>query len=79
MHLHYPHHDRQTPSAATRFQKLLSPPREHPTTKNRTFFSIFYTAVVTWPHVVTLIYWAILTPKNKTAIPGMSALYSKNQ
>jgi len=69
MHLHYPHHGSQPSSHATRFQKLLSPPRQNATTKNRTFFSIFYTAAVTFPHVVTLIHWTILVPKLENTIP----------
>lgn len=70
MHLHYPHHGSQAPSHATRLQKLLSPPRQHQTTKNRAFFSIFYVSAVTFPHVVSLIYWAILVPRNDATPVG---------
>jgi hypothetical protein len=56
MHLHYPHH------GCDDFKKLLSPPRQCATSKKRVFFSIFYTAAVTYPHVITLVYWLILVP-----------------
>ncbi|KAH6718614.1 hypothetical protein DL95DRAFT_461681 [Leptodontidium sp. 2 PMI_412] len=69
MHLHYPHHSTSTPSNATRIQKMLSPPRQNPTTKNRTWFSIFYTVAQTWPHVSAFIHWAILVPKGRASIP----------
>jgi hypothetical protein len=68
MHLYYPHHASQLPSHTTRLQKLFSPPRQHPTTNNRAFFSIFYTAAVVLPHMVSLIHWLIVAPHNK--IPG---------
>lgn len=74
MHLHYPHHRNQPRTAATRIQKLLSPPRQHESTKNRTWFSIFYTAATTFPHVSTLIHWAVLMPMHKTTIPGKDTL-----
>jgi len=77
MHLNYPHHASQNQSPSTRTQKFFSPPRQHPSTNNRTFFSIFYTAAVTFPLVVTFIYWAVLIPKHEAAIPGMfSATFS---
>ena len=72
MHLHYPHHGSQIQSCSTRFQNFLSPPRTHPKTQNRAFFSIFYTAAVTYPHVVTLIYWAVLVPNDESTIPRSS-------
>ncbi|KAE8442242.1 hypothetical protein EG329_003713 [Mollisiaceae sp. DMI_Dod_QoI] len=70
MHLHYPHHASQTQTVSTRFQRFLSPPRQHATTKNRTWFSIFYSAANTFPYTSALIHWAILIPKNKTSIPA---------
>ncbi|TVY65747.1 hypothetical protein LSUE1_G006707 [Lachnellula suecica] len=70
MHLHYPHHRTAPRSMATRMQSFLSPPRQHESTKNRTWFSIFYTAATTFPHLATLIYWALLIPMHKTIIPG---------
>ncbi|KAG0649618.1 hypothetical protein D0Z07_4049 [Hyphodiscus hymeniophilus] len=76
MHLYYPHSSTQTQTNSTRLQKMFSPPRQNPTTKNRTFFSIFYTAAVTYPHVVNFIYWAVLTPMHKTTIPVDKAFSS---
>ncbi|CZT42039.1 uncharacterized protein RSE6_01869 [Rhynchosporium secalis] len=70
MHLHYPHHSTSTPSNASAVQKLLSPPRQNPSTQNRTWFSIFYTVAQTWPLVSTFIHWAILVPKGKATVPG---------
>ncbi|PVH77565.1 hypothetical protein DL98DRAFT_561515 [Cadophora sp. DSE1049] len=70
MHLHYPHHSTSTPTNATRVQKILSPPRQNPNTKNRTWFSIFYTLAQTWPHVSTFVHWAILVPKGRATVPG---------
>ncbi|TVY32883.1 hypothetical protein LSUB1_G006696 [Lachnellula subtilissima] len=69
MHLHYPHHRNGTQTTATRFQRFLSPPRQHESTKNKTWFSIFYFAAVTFPHVTTLIYWTILVPQDQATIP----------
>jgi hypothetical protein len=74
MHLYYPHHGSQAPSHATRLQKFWSPPTQRPSTKNRAFFSIFYTAAVTYPFVVVFIHWAVQFPKHETAIPGMIEL-----
>lgn len=34
--------------------------------KNRIIFSIFYTAIASFPHVVTLVYWLILVPHEQT-------------
>lgn len=62
MHLHYPHHGNSASSHTTRLQAFFSPPRQHQSTKNRAFFSIFYTVAVVFPHVVTLVYWLILVP-----------------
>ncbi|CZR67593.1 uncharacterized protein PAC_17492 [Phialocephala subalpina] len=70
MHLHYPHHGSQTQSAATRVQKFLSPPRQHTSTKNKTWFGIYYSATNSFPYTSLLIHWAILVPKNKTTIPA---------
>ncbi|TVY16801.1 hypothetical protein LARI1_G004512 [Lachnellula arida] len=71
MHLHYPHHRSGTQTASTRFQRFLSPPRQQESTKNKTWFSIFYFAAVTFPHLSTLIHWTILVPQNQATIPGM--------
>ena len=62
MHLHYPHHGSSASSHATRLKAFFSPPRQHHLTKNRAFFSLFYTVVVVFPQVVTLVYWLILVP-----------------
>jgi hypothetical protein len=70
MHLHYPHHGSQTQTAATRFQRFLSPPRQHATTQNRTYFSIFYSAANTFPFTSSLIHWAVMIPTHKTSIPA---------
>ncbi|KAF8857826.1 hypothetical protein BDZ45DRAFT_674440 [Acephala macrosclerotiorum] len=70
MHLHYPHHGSQTQSASTRVQRFLSPPRQHASTKNKTWFSIYYSAANSFPYTSLLIHWAILVPKNKTTIPA---------
>ncbi|KAL3420937.1 hypothetical protein PVAG01_07382 [Phlyctema vagabunda] len=69
MHLYYPHHASQPQSATTSFQKLLSPPRTHFDTHNRDFFSIFYTAAVVLPHVITLVFWAVLIPEKHADYP----------
>lgn len=71
MHLHYPHHGSQTQSASTRVQRFFSPPRQRNATNNRAFFSIFYYAVNSFPHVVTAIHWAILIPRKESQIPGL--------
>ncbi|TVY50835.1 hypothetical protein LCER1_G005521 [Lachnellula cervina] len=70
MHLHYPHHRSGTQTASTRFQRFLSPPRQQESTKNKTWFSIFYFAAVTFPHVTTLIHWTILVPQDQVTIPA---------
>lgn len=67
MHLHYPHHGSAASSYATRLQAFFSPPRQNHSTKNRAIFSIFYTAVVVFPQVVTLVYWLILVPHKQTS------------
>jgi hypothetical protein len=64
MHLYYPHHGSAAPSAATMMQKIFSPPRQNQSTNNKLFYSIFYTAAVTFPFVVTLVYYLILVPHN---------------
>jgi len=38
--------------------------------KNRVFFSIFYTAAVVFPHVVSLTYWLILVPHDHEDVGG---------
>jgi hypothetical protein len=71
MHLYYPHHDNNS----TWCERFFSPPRSNCNTNNKYFFSVFYFVIVTFPHIVTLIYWAILVPKQKTELsgePGMS-------
>ncbi|KUJ07623.1 uncharacterized protein LY89DRAFT_660408 [Mollisia scopiformis] len=70
MHLHYPHHGSQEQTFATQVQKFLSPPRQHATTKNRTWFSIFYSAANAFPFTSTLIHWAVMIPSKKTSIPA---------
>ncbi|KAM3075787.1 hypothetical protein ACMFMG_007914 [Clarireedia jacksonii] len=70
MHLYYPHHDNNSSSMSTCLERFLSPPRSNSNTKNKFFFSVFYFAVVTFPHIVTLIYWAVLVPKHKTDLSG---------
>jgi hypothetical protein len=72
MHLHYPHHGSQPRSAATNFQKLMSPPRQHNSSGNKHWFSIFYYAANTFPLVSAFIHWVILVPKGKSTIPGRS-------
>ncbi|KAH8652690.1 hypothetical protein BGZ60DRAFT_436275 [Tricladium varicosporioides] len=71
MHLHYPHHGSQNASTASaRMQRFFSPPRQHNSTNNRTWFSIFYYAANSFPHLVTAIYWLILVPQEQTTIPA---------
>jgi hypothetical protein len=74
MHLYYPHHGSQPQTWKTRMQKFLSPPRQHTSTKNRTWFSIFYTAANTFPLVSAAIHWCVLVPTKHATIPGMSLL-----
>lgn len=62
MHLYYPYHGGQAQTAATRVQRLFSPPHTHPTSNSRAFFSISYTAAISLPHAVTLIHWMIEVP-----------------
>ncbi|KAG9232222.1 hypothetical protein BJ875DRAFT_515129 [Amylocarpus encephaloides] len=69
MHLHYPHHGSQTQNSSTRMQKFFSPPRQSKSS-NKVWFSIFYYAVNSLPHVATGIYWFILVPKGQSTIPG---------
>lgn len=76
MHLYYPHRSSQDQSCTTSFQKLLSPPRTHKATKNRAFFSIFYTAVLVFPQVCSFIYWCVLVPQHETTYPGKLMLDS---
>ena len=71
MHLHYPHHGSQTQNSSTRMQKFFSPPRQSQSSNNRAWFSIFYYAVNSLPHVATGIYWFILVPKGHSTIPGI--------
>lgn len=58
MHLYYPHNRDSSNSAHT----VLSPPKQDPSTNNRVSFSIFYTASLVFPALVTFGYWVILTP-----------------
>ncbi|TVY36166.1 hypothetical protein LOCC1_G005460 [Lachnellula occidentalis] len=74
MHLHYPHHRNGPQNASTRVQRFLSPPRQQESTKNKTWFSVFYYAALTFPHLTTLIHWAISVPMNQTAIPANAIL-----
>jgi hypothetical protein len=62
MHLYYPHHGGSSPSLSSNIQTVLSPPRQNSSTGNRALFSIFYTATLVFPGIVTLGYWAFLTP-----------------
>ncbi|PQE32217.1 FAR-17a AIG1 protein [Rutstroemia sp. NJR-2017a WRK4] len=66
MHLYYPHHDNNS----TFCERFFSPPRSNGNTKNKYFFSVFYYLIVTFPHIVTIIYWAILVPRSKTELSG---------
>ncbi|CAG8980714.1 hypothetical protein HYALB_00012120 [Hymenoscyphus albidus] len=73
MHLHYPHHGSQERSASTLMQKFFSPPRQRNNStcgNNRVWFSVFYYAVHSFPHVVTLIQWSVLYPRNHTQVPA---------
>lgn len=45
-------------SFATKLKKFFS----HPTGECAFLFSLFYTAAVSFPHVVVLVYWTILVP-----------------
>lgn len=65
MHLSHPHLPLEEENVLHKIRRVFSPPRQNPTTKNRYFFSLFYTAIVTYPHVVTLVYWAILVPSRE--------------
>jgi len=66
MHLYYPHHSNGEQTIMTRIQRFFSPPKQNPKTKNRAFFSIFYTAAQSFPHVATAIQWAVLVPMNRS-------------
>lgn len=68
MHLHHPHLERHEDSFSTTIYRLLSPPRNNPTTKNRTWFSIYYMAVNTFPWVAAAVYWGFLLPMKKSPI-----------
>ncbi|PMD29692.1 hypothetical protein L207DRAFT_574076 [Hyaloscypha variabilis F] len=70
MHLYYPHHGSQARNWKTRVQKFLSPPRQHSSTQNGTWFSIFYTASNTFPLVSAAIHWFITVPTKHATIPG---------
>ncbi|KAH8594265.1 hypothetical protein B0O99DRAFT_652847 [Bisporella sp. PMI_857] len=74
MHLYYPEHEQPGDgSPGDRLQRFFSPPHQNARgccTNNRIFFSIFHTSTVTYPFVVTFIYWAILVPQKKTLIPA---------
>src|SRR6266536_1302288 len=65
MHLHYPHLSHRTEPELTTFKKVLLSPCKKARVSNRTLFSIFYTAAVTFPDVATLIHWAILIPQGQ--------------
>lgn len=68
MHLYYPPHSAST--SQRRLHSFLSPPRHSPSFETRIFFSIFYTAAVVFPMIVTLVYWLIIFPHNRS--PGES-------
>lgn len=73
MHLYYPY---QRDSSTNSGQMMLSPPKQDPNTYNRAFFSIFYTASLVFPALVTFGYWVILTPHDHK---GKSECKSLNQ
>ncbi|PMD22359.1 hypothetical protein NA56DRAFT_670422 [Hyaloscypha hepaticicola] len=71
MHLYYPHHGSQPRTFKTRMQSFFSPPRQNTSTKNRTWFSIFYTAANTFPFASAAIHWFVMVPtEHATIIPG---------
>ncbi|KAH8766503.1 hypothetical protein F5882DRAFT_12103 [Hyaloscypha sp. PMI_1271] len=70
MHLYYPHHGSQPRTWKTRVQRFLSPPRQHSSTQNRTWFSIFYSAANTFPLVSAAMHWFVLVPTKHATIPG---------
>ncbi|KAE9376300.1 hypothetical protein N431DRAFT_554764 [Stipitochalara longipes BDJ] len=70
MHLYYPHHGSQPQTWKTRVQKFLSPPRQHSSTQNRVWFSIFYTAANTFPVVSAAIHWFVTVPTKHATIPS---------
>jgi hypothetical protein len=74
MHLYYPHHGSQPRTFKTRMQSFFSPSRQNNSTKNRTWFSIFYTAANTFPLASAAIHWFVMVPtEHATMIPGTSA------
>jgi hypothetical protein len=74
MHLYYPHHGSQPRTFKTRMQSFFSPPRQNNSTKNRTWFSIFYTAANTFPLASAAMHWFVMVPTgHATIIPGTSS------
>ncbi|KAG9240697.1 hypothetical protein BJ878DRAFT_524779 [Calycina marina] len=56
-------------SLKSKLRRFISPPKRSDKTKNHLWFSIFYTAATSYPLVASFLYWAILGPHDKTAVP----------
>ncbi|TGO22335.1 hypothetical protein BPAE_0172g00160 [Botrytis paeoniae] len=78
MHLYYPHsNDNNCSTISASVRKFLSPSRKTANTNEKYLFSVFYWAILAFPHVVTFIHWAVIIPRNEASIPGDKILHDK--
>jgi hypothetical protein len=75
MHLYYPRHSNADTTPPSIMREALSPPRHNQNTRNGIFFSIFYTAIIIFPWVVTFIHWTIIAPR-KVSNRTLSVVFS---
>jgi hypothetical protein len=62
MHLRHPHRGDGNSGI---LHRMLSPPKQNPDSNNRLIFSIFYSAILVFPAIVSLGHWAVIAPQKQ--------------
>lgn len=68
-HLFYPDLDEEDNTWETALLRKMSPPEQTITSRNRFYFSLFYTASHVFTFINTFVFWAFVVPKGHGDLP----------